>query len=175
MRARAFWVNTFSLIYRCSLLYIHCFLLNIMHLTHYPDPGSLLYLVHLMQCKWAFLCLSLLNGTCIYVSAGIQTHYLAIPKHWAGQNVDQTSVSGLYEENDQYNAHIPCVIVVCSGLTSLSKNFQSYHDDVWLRQGAQCSLLLCCVTELSCPRHLTWYHTQSHYPDTASTSPIFST
>ena len=22
-----------------------------------------------------------------------------------------------------------------------------------------------CLTEVSCPRHLTWYHTQSHYPD----------
>ena len=51
-----------------------------------------------MQCKWAFLYLSLLNG--IYVSAGIQTHYLTIPKHWAGQNVDQTPASGLYNEND---------------------------------------------------------------------------
>ena len=38
-----------------------------------------------MQCKWAFLCLSLLSG--IYVSAGIQTHCLTIPKHWAGQNM----------------------------------------------------------------------------------------
>ena len=58
-----------------------------------------------------------------------------------------------------------------SGLTSLSTIFQSYHDGVWLRQGAQCSLLYCCLTEVSCPRHLTWYHTQSHYPDTGSTSP----
>ena len=30
---------------------------------------------------------------------------------------------------------------VYSGLTSLSIIFQSYHDGVWLRQGAQCSLL----------------------------------
>ena len=30
---------------------------------------------------------------------------------------------------------------VNSGLTSLSTIFQSYHDGVWLRQGAQCSLL----------------------------------
>ena len=38
---------------------------------------------------------------------------------WA-KHVDQTSASGLYDENDQYNAHIPCVIVVvCSGLASL--------------------------------------------------------
>ena len=48
--------------------------------------------------------------------------------------MDQTSDSGLYEENDQYNEHIPCVVVVvvCSGLTLLSTIFQSYHDGVWL-------------------------------------------
>ena len=37
-----------------------------------------------------------------------------------------------------------CVYVcmcVYSGLTSLSTIFQSYHGGVWLRQGAQCSLL----------------------------------
>ena len=34
------------------------------------------------------------------------------------------------------------VVVVCSGLTSLSTTFQSYHDGVWLRQGAQCSLFI---------------------------------
>ena len=33
------------------------------------------------------------------------------------------------------------VVVVCSGLASLSTIFQSYHDGVWLPQGAQCSLL----------------------------------
>ena len=71
------------------------------------------------------------------------------------KHVDQTSASGLFDENDQYNAHIPCVVIVCSGLTSLSTIFQSYHDDIWLRQGAQCSLLLCCVTEVSYSRHLT--------------------
>ena len=72
------------------------------------------------------------------------------------KHVDQTSASGLYDENDPYNVHIPCVVViVCSGLTSLSTMFQSYLGGVWLRQGAQCSLLLCCVTEVSCPRHLT--------------------
>ena len=32
------------------------------------------------------------------------------------KHVDQTSASGLYNENDQYNEHIPCfVVVVCSG------------------------------------------------------------
>ena len=32
-------------------------------------------------------------------------------------------------------------VCVYSGLTLLSTIFQSYHDSVWLRQGAQCSLL----------------------------------
>ena len=31
------------------------------------------------------------------------------------KHVDQTSASGLYDENDQYNEHISCVVVVCSG------------------------------------------------------------
>ena len=57
-------------------------------------------------------------------------------------HVDQTSASSLYNENDQYNEYIPCVVVICSGLMSLSTIFQSYHDGVWLRQAAQCSLLL---------------------------------
>ena len=74
------------------------------------------------------------------------------------KHVDQTSASGVYDENDHFNPHIPCVVVVvvvCSGLTSLSTIFQSYHDCVWLQQGAQCSLLLYCVTEVSRLRHLT--------------------
>ena len=31
--------------------------------------------------------------------------------------------------------------------------FQSYRDGVWMWQGAQCSLLECCLTEISRPRH----------------------
>ena len=77
------------------------------------------------------------------------------------KHVDQTSSSGLFDENELYNEHIPCDVVdVCSGLTSLSTIVQSYLDGVWLRQGAQCSLLLCCDTEVSCRRHCTQYHTQ---------------
>ena len=37
--------------------------------------------------------------------------------------------------------YMQLVVVVCSGLTSLSTVFQSYHEGVWLRQGVQCSLL----------------------------------
>ena len=63
------------------------------------------------------------------------------------KHVDQTSASGLYNENDQNNEHITCVVVVvCSGLTSISTSFQSYHDGVWLRQGAQCYFY--CVASL---------------------------
>ena len=48
------------------------------------------------------------------------------------------------------------ILFVCLfdlGLTSLSTIFQSYRDGVWIWQGAQCSLLECCLTEISCPRH----------------------
>ena len=42
--------------------------------------------------------------------------------------MDQTSASGLYDENDQYNEHIPCVVdVVCSGLKIIYKGcFKSF-------------------------------------------------
>ena len=40
-----------------------------------------------------------------------------------------------------FDLKIPVCVCVNSGLTSLSTNFQSYHDGVWLRQGTQCSLL----------------------------------
>ena len=39
------------------------------------------------------------------------------------------------------------------GLTSLSTIFQSYRDGVWMWQGAQCSLLECCLTQISRPKH----------------------
>ena len=37
--------------------------------------------------------------------------------------MDQTSASGLYDEHDQYNEHIPSVVVVCSGLTFFKQFF----------------------------------------------------
>ena len=86
--ARAFRVSKFALIYCCSLLYIHCCLLNIMRLA--PDP--VLIFVTLFWPRFLTLsrtsdamqvslvvCLSLLSG--IYVSAGIQTHCRTTPKH----------------------------------------------------------------------------------------------
>ena len=170
MHARAFRVNKFSFIYRCSLLYIHCCLFIIMRLT--PDP-VLIY----VTLSWPrFLTLSRTSDATqvsLLVSLSVRWYIClsrdSIPlSHdreslsWT-KHVDQTSLSSLYDENDQFTEHIRCVVVVvvCSGLTSLSTIFLSYHDSVWLRQGAQCTLLLCCVTEVSCPRHLTWYHIQS--------------
>ena len=36
------------------------------------------------------------------------------------KHVDQTTAFGWYDENDQYNEHIPCaVVVICSGLKEL--------------------------------------------------------
>ena len=66
-----------------------------------------------------------------------------------------------------------CVCFAClfySGFRSLSTVFQSHCDGVWMCQGAQYSLLVCCLTEISCLRHMTWYSTQSHYTDTELTS-----
>ena len=79
-----------------------------------------------------------------YMCLSRDSNHLSHKPEALTKHVDQTSASGLYNEIDQYNEHIPCVVVVvCSGLTSLSTSFQSYHDGVWLRQDAQCSLLLC--------------------------------
>ena len=39
------------------------------------------------------------------------------------------------------------------GLNVAFNLFQSYRDGVWMWQGAQCSLLECCLTEISRPGH----------------------
>ena len=39
--------------------------------------------------------------------------------------------------------------------------FSTIFSATWLWQGAQCSLLQCCLTEVSCPRHLTLSRLQS--------------
>ena len=41
----------------------------------------------------------------------------------------------------------------------LTTIFQVCPYGVWMWQGAQCSLSVCCLTEISCPRHMTWYST----------------
>ena len=33
------------------------------------------------------------------------------------------------------------------------QQFQSYREGVWMRQRAQCPHLVCCLTEISRPRH----------------------
>ena len=163
-------------------LSIHCCLLNSMRLT--PDPELIF-----VTLSWPrFLTLSRTSyamKVSLLVSLSVKW-YICLSRDsnplshdpkalsWTKQ-VDQISASGLYDENDQYYQHIPCVaVVVCSSLTSLSTIVKSYHDGVWLRQGAQCSLLLFCVTGVPYPRHLKWYHTQSHYPEIALTSPSSS-
>ena len=37
-------------------------------------------------------------------------------------------------------------------------------------QGAQCTLEDCCLSEISSPRHMAWYCTQSHYTDSGPRS-----
>ena len=58
--------------------------------------------------------------------------------HWLGsvRTGDMMSLIAYYLCERYY-----VVVVVCSGLTSLSTIFQSYQDGVWLRQEAQRSLL----------------------------------
>ena len=53
--------------------------------------------------------------------------------------------------------HFILIMCVCvySGFTSLSTFFQSYHDGVWLRQGAQCSLILIKLI-LLIPKRRSW-------------------
>ena len=124
---------------------MHCCLLNIMRLA--PDP-----VLKFVSLSWPrFLTLSRTSDAMqvsLLVSLSVKWYIclsrdsnplshdpeaLSRTKH-----VDQISASGLYDENGQYNERILCVVVVCSGLMSLSTIFQSYHDGVWLRQGAQC-------------------------------------
>ena len=174
VRARVFRVNKFSLIYRCSLLCIHYCLLNMMCLT--PDPVLIFVTLSWPQ----FLCLSL---TC--TSDGMQVNlleslsgkwYICLSRDsnplshdpealsWT-KHVNQTSSSGLYDENYQYNEHIPCVVVViCFGFNVAFNTFSVISRRCLVATGNSM------LTEVSCPRHLTWYNTQSHYPDTASTS-----
>ena len=131
---------------RSSVNICHIILTRSLTLSRTYDAMQLSLLVY-PSVKW-YICVSRDSN-----SLSHDPEALSWTKH-----VDQTSASGLYNENDHYNEHIPCVVVVvvvCSGLTSLSTIFQSYHDGIWLRQGAQCSLSLCCVTEASCLSHFT--------------------
>ena len=68
------------------------------------------------------MCLSVKWYICLSRDSNPQSHdpeALSWIKH-----VDRTSAIGLYNENDQYNEHIPCVvIVVCSGLKELIFDF----------------------------------------------------
>ena len=136
LHARAFRVNKFSLIYYCSLLYIQCCLLNIMRPT--PDPVLIFvtlswprpYSISYIWCNASEpSCLSLSLSVKWYICLSRDSNPLSHdPKalSWT-KHVDQSSVSDLYDENDQYNEHIPClVIVVCSGLTSLSAIFSHF-------------------------------------------------
>ena len=82
----------------------------------------------------------------------------------------RTTVQYVQEEPQSKMTPGGFVCLFYSGFTSLSTIFQSYRDGVWMWQGAQCSLVECCLTEISRPRHLTWYSTQPHYTDTKLTS-----
>ena len=65
---------------------------------------------------------------------------------------------------------IPYYLKVCmqakEKFSELYTAFNKFSVISW--QGAKCSLLRCYLTELSCTRHLKWYSTRSHNPDTGS-------
>ena len=74
------------------------------------------------------------------------------------KHVDQISAFGLYDKNDQY-VHIPCVVVVVySGLTSLSTMFQSYSDGV-AGCDRELSAHFYCVASLRYHAPDTWHDT----------------
>ena len=86
------------------------------------------------------------------------SHYLTIPKHWARQNMDQTSVSGLYDENDQYNEHTPSVVVVvCSGY----RRFQQFFRHITTMTGCDRELSAHIYCDVSLKYHVpdTWHDT----------------
>ena len=121
--------------HECTVVHIYTYIAvsNIMRLT--PDPVLLfvtlsipwfLTLSHTSDAVQVSLLVSL--SVKEYISLSRDSNPLSHdPKalNWT-KHVDQTSESGLYDENDPYNENIPCV-VVCSGLTLLSTIFQSYY------------------------------------------------
>ena len=60
------------------------------------------------------------------------------------------SCGAQYIQCGPLNTHV-CLFDL--GYTSLSTIFQLYYDGVWIWQGAQCSLLECCLAEISHPGH----------------------
>ena len=90
---------------------------NICHIILSPVPYSISYIrcnasepsCVSLSVKW-YICLSGDSNTLSHDPAALS---------WT-KHVDQPSASGLFDDIDQYNEHIPCVVVVCSGLTSLT-------------------------------------------------------
>ena len=59
----------------------------------------------------------------------------------------------------QEKSLIPICGFVCFnwGFRHFQQSFSHNARGVWMRQGAQCSLLERCLIEISCPRYMTWY------------------
>ena len=56
-----------------------------------------------------------------------------------GGQVSEQNGTGTLDKHFWRNCRYS-ILCVCSGLTSLSTIFQSYHNGVWFWQGAQCSV-----------------------------------
>ena len=178
MCVRVFRVNKVSLIYRCSLLYIHCSRkyyapdttssVNIC----YTDPGSLLYLVSdtvqvnllvSLSVKW-YICLSRDSNQLSH-----DPEALSWTKH-VERLVCMTRMTSIMSTS---------LVLLCY-LFGFNVAFSNFFSHITMVSACDRELnvhfyfLLCCVTEVSCPRHLNWHHAKLHYPDTASTSPSYS-
>ena len=72
------------------------------------------------------------------------------------------SLSYTTVKNSNLSNHCRFICLFNLRFTSRWTIFQSCWDGVWMWQGAQCSLLQCCLTEISHPRYISWW-TQSHW------------
>ena len=72
------------------------------------------------------------------------------------KHVNQTSASGLYDENDQYNEHIPCVVVVLL-FVPVRHRFQQFFGHITTVSGCDREL----NAHFSCAASLKY-----HAPDT---------
>ena len=91
------------------------------------------------------------------------SHIYAQHKRESGKHYTSRSAP----QNEASDLGLHCIRFVCLfdlDLTSLSTIFQSYRDGVWMWQGAECSLLECCLTEISCTRHFDMiFHPETLY------------
>ena len=100
---------------------------------------------------------------------GYQNHW-TLQKHagWYGPSLSAYARRHIFEWSSSFHeladsSQSHCFFVPFWFFMSLSTIFQSYHDSVWVWQGAQCSLLECCLTEISAQTHDMIFHPVTLY------------